>query len=395
MDSFKINQKIDKLYNKNGFMEKYGGQLFLSIFIIFVVSVLFVYLQILNNLEPVKKNWGKERCNPFVIPLAGFINNTEKNKKSDSQYTIDNFEFCLGNIIQSSFQFVIDSFRFILSGIMTLFEDIFIILQGIIAWFLSIIKWILGFLENIWGLALQNVSSTQSLLNQTRDSFSKAVGMLIVVLYVKMLSFRMTIMWMITTPIFMLFTVVTGLLVKILTWCLKNQALTMAMWMKYIFCVAKEQLQSLTADSANEEAISSVAAGTASATATGIGVGEDAAGVVEEVIPIVGPVMSVATFAAAVVSFIESVAEGLMSVVDAIAGIVMSIGSAVLYAFGLAQCGVNVTQAIYRAYTLMTLMAQVTALVISILLIILLWGFNKVVLGQMNIPGQGIPGLSF
>jgi len=70
MDSFKINQKIDKLYNKNGFMEKYGGQLFLSIIIIFVVSVLFVYLQILNNLEPVKKNWGKERCNPFVIPFS-------------------------------------------------------------------------------------------------------------------------------------------------------------------------------------------------------------------------------------------------------------------------------------------------------------------------------------
>jgi len=61
----------------------------------------------------------------LLFLLAGFINNTEKNKKSDSQYTIDNFEFCLGNIIQSSFQFVIDSFRFILSGIMTLFEDIF------------------------------------------------------------------------------------------------------------------------------------------------------------------------------------------------------------------------------------------------------------------------------
>ena len=52
---------------------------------------------------------GKERCNPFVIPLAGFINNTEKNKKTDGQYTVDNFEFCLGNIIESSFQFIIDS----------------------------------------------------------------------------------------------------------------------------------------------------------------------------------------------------------------------------------------------------------------------------------------------
>ena len=59
MDSF-INQKIDKLYDKNGLMEKYGGEVFLTIIIFFVVGVAFVYLQVLNNLEPVKK-WGEKR----------------------------------------------------------------------------------------------------------------------------------------------------------------------------------------------------------------------------------------------------------------------------------------------------------------------------------------------
>ena len=88
------------------------------------------------------------------MPLAGFINNPDKKTKSDQQYTVDNFEFCLGNIITSSFEFLLDSFRFILSGIMNMFQDILTILQGIIAWIMAIIAWI-GILENIWGLTLQ------------------------------------------------------------------------------------------------------------------------------------------------------------------------------------------------------------------------------------------------
>ena len=50
-----------------------------------------------------------------------------------------------------------------------MFQDILTILQGIIAWIMAIISWILGFLENIWGLTLQNVSSSQKLLNKVRD----------------------------------------------------------------------------------------------------------------------------------------------------------------------------------------------------------------------------------
>ena len=145
--------------------------------------------------------------------------------------------------------------------------------------------------------------------------------------------------------------------------------------MKYMFCVAKQQLMSLMGVQSNRQAEGSVAQQAMSWLQRGLGIGLDAAGVAEEAIPIVGQLMSAASFASAVAAFIMSVVEGLVSILDAIAGIVMAIGSALLYAFGLGQCGVSVTQAIYRAYTMMVLMAQVVALVISISY--LLWGFNK------------------
>ena len=78
-----------------------------------------------------KKNWGHERCNPFIIPLAGWINNPNKKTESDFQYTVDNFEFCLGSVVQSVFQFIADSFKFILQGLANLFQDILNILSGI------------------------------------------------------------------------------------------------------------------------------------------------------------------------------------------------------------------------------------------------------------------------
>ena len=76
------------------------------------------------------------------------------------------------------------------------------------------------FLENIWGLTLQNFASLQSLLNRTRDSFSKAIGMLIVVLYVKCYHLE----WLLCGWLqhqFLCFTIITGILVKILLHCLK------------------------------------------------------------------------------------------------------------------------------------------------------------------------------
>ena len=86
-----INKSISKLYNNAGFIEKYGGEVWITILILFIFGVAFTYINVLNHVNSVKKNWGHERCNPFIIPLAGWINNTNKDSESDFQYTVDNF----------------------------------------------------------------------------------------------------------------------------------------------------------------------------------------------------------------------------------------------------------------------------------------------------------------
>jgi hypothetical protein len=134
-----LNENIYKLYYKNGFIEKYGGELLISILIIFITGVIFIYLQVLNNLEPIKKNWETERCNPFIIPLAGFINNTDKKNKTNNEYTSSNYNFCINNLLQSSYEFILTPFKNIIDGKVDLFNYFNIILASLINLSLSLL----------------------------------------------------------------------------------------------------------------------------------------------------------------------------------------------------------------------------------------------------------------
>ena len=395
MNSLKINQNIDQLYNKNGLMQKYGGEVFISILIIFIVGVIFVYLHVLNNLESVKKNWQSERCNPFIIPLAGFINNTDKKNKSNTQYTIDNFEFCLTNIIKSSFNIILDSFRYIISGISDLFKDLFIILGGIISWFMAIISWCLNFLDNVWGLTLQNISNFQLLLNKIRDTLDKSVGIMVVVLYTQMLMFRMSIMWMITQPILMIAEILTQFIVNILLMCLKSQILTLTKWLSFMFCTIKTIIMDIAIGWGADEGLIAVTSGATSASSLGsMGASLMAATAGLPFVPISLPGIAANIGAA---SFSASAA-----VVASLGFIVSSIGSLAAMGVGLVTAtlnGTNCATGIFlialRVGLIIDMIIQITLFFVSVALIILLWTFNKKVLGAMNIKGYGIPGLSF
>ena len=65
---------INKIYNKAGFLEKYGGSLWLTIILIIVFFVAISYFNVMNNIQPIKADWLNQRCSPSVMPFAGIIN---------------------------------------------------------------------------------------------------------------------------------------------------------------------------------------------------------------------------------------------------------------------------------------------------------------------------------
>lgn len=94
-----IGKRIEKIYEKTTYLEKYGGSVFFTLLIFGGISIYKARLSILNNIEPIKNNWALKRCSPFVIPFAGMINAPPG--KSEFVFATENFSFCLEKIMSA------------------------------------------------------------------------------------------------------------------------------------------------------------------------------------------------------------------------------------------------------------------------------------------------------
>ena len=93
-----IAKEINSLYNKDGYYEKYGISLLVSILIILIFFVGWAYFKIMTDIKPIKDDWFNQRCNPKVIPFAGLINKPDG--MSTFQFTGENFVGCTQSILR-------------------------------------------------------------------------------------------------------------------------------------------------------------------------------------------------------------------------------------------------------------------------------------------------------
>lgn len=62
----------------------------MSLLIIFIFTIGFSICVLLGKMTEVKQNWSKYRCDPSIMPLAGFVG-------PDGTDTVENFSHCLAN----------------------------------------------------------------------------------------------------------------------------------------------------------------------------------------------------------------------------------------------------------------------------------------------------------
>ena len=97
-----IFNKINDIYLKKSYLERYGGSVIFSIVAIIIAALYFVYLNIKNDKEIVKKDWAVNKCNPKYMPFAGMI--MEPKDMSNMEYTIKNFAECSETILKDIIQ---------------------------------------------------------------------------------------------------------------------------------------------------------------------------------------------------------------------------------------------------------------------------------------------------
>lgn len=108
-----IYDEITELYTKGGFLTRYIGDFWITIVICVLVFVIVSYYWVMGSTQPIIDDWINQRCKPAVIPFAGMINAPVG--KSSFEYTGENFEYCVQNIIQDIGQIALSPIYYLIN----------------------------------------------------------------------------------------------------------------------------------------------------------------------------------------------------------------------------------------------------------------------------------------
>jgi hypothetical protein len=177
----KIYNKINKLYSTAGYMDKYGSDVWTAAIICLSFIVFINYYYFVNILEVIKADWPAQRCNPLVMPFAGFIN--KPSDMSNLEFTAGNFNDCFNSILKNvvlvalqPLYFALDIMQEAVNGLITAFDKLRSLTSNLRMQFASIIKQIFAGITN---LVVTFIGYTVKI----KDSMSKINGILTVALY--------------------------------------------------------------------------------------------------------------------------------------------------------------------------------------------------------------------
>ncbi len=122
MDNANLEKTIHKLYDKLSYFDMYGTSIIFFIIMTIFVFLVHSYCIIMQTSSEIKDDWINQRCKPQVIPFAGFINKPDD--KTSFQYTGENFNYCVQNILTNITGYFVQPFNFLISSLTKVFDEI-------------------------------------------------------------------------------------------------------------------------------------------------------------------------------------------------------------------------------------------------------------------------------
>ena len=172
---------INKTYDKLSYFDLYGGSVFICIVLISLLVLYMQYAKISMNIEPVKRDWPKHRCNPIYMPFAGYI--MRPKGVSWVEFAGNNANYCINDIFTNIVSNFTNPIKFILYPILGMWKIIFSVLQSIRKMFLSIRDKLKQVVANLMNRVSGFVIVIQQIIISMRDLFAKVQGVAVAGLY--------------------------------------------------------------------------------------------------------------------------------------------------------------------------------------------------------------------
>lgn len=213
-DTFK---KINELYNKSGFIDKYGSDIWMAVIITLVFFCICAYYYVLNNLEPIKADWDNQKCSPAVLPFAGLINKGPNDSTLD--FTSKNFTGCVQSILINIVGNVFQPIYYIMKNLTDTFSEALNSVNAIRSVFDKVRATVKDFSSETMGRTLNITMPIVQMLVGIKSMGAKMTGVLTGSLYtlfgsyLTIKSFFMVIIDLITTILVILAALIVTFLI--------------------------------------------------------------------------------------------------------------------------------------------------------------------------------------
>jgi len=172
---------INDTYDKLSYFDLYGNSVILFIFMTLFVFLVYSYCKIIQNKEEIANDWINQRCKPQNIAFAGQITHPEGVTAFD--YTNQNFQYCIQNILTNIAGYALEPFQFMISALTDVFMEFSSAIQKIREVLNTIRNGVRQFSEDIMGRLLNIMTPIQTMFIALMDTFNKIQGVMTSGLY--------------------------------------------------------------------------------------------------------------------------------------------------------------------------------------------------------------------
>lgn len=133
-----------------------------------VITGMILYINARNNMDDIKENWVKYRCNPMYMPFSSMFD--------EEHTTSENFSFCTNAFAKEIFGYATDPVYKMFGMLTNLIKSILGDINHFLAYLAGMTNFILSFANQIFGKMFNSVGILNSLIGKIRDLFQRIVG---------------------------------------------------------------------------------------------------------------------------------------------------------------------------------------------------------------------------
>ena len=167
---------IKKMYDNLSFFDLYGNSIIIMTLLLIIGFVIYSYCTVMVNAQYIKDDWGNQRCNPKVLPVAGFINKPDD--KTIAEFTQENFTYCIQDVLRNITGDAVQPLTYITSAYASFFLALKNDIQSVRRMMDYMRNSVTTFTQDVLGRILNVMTPLQQIIISIRDVISKTQGIM-------------------------------------------------------------------------------------------------------------------------------------------------------------------------------------------------------------------------